>query len=602
MQKLLLFFKNLYGNRRFRTKIIINFIIINLIITISIGLIYYFKSSSIIEEELTRSVDYSISRLKLDIYAYADRIMEVSDSISTNSSIRNVLLHSENDANFETQLKNYVQISDIYNSMPYNSNIYKVSLFLENTFNNTIQTMSFRNIREAESMSWYSRVNQLNGKILWTDTYNYPVKNNWQENLISCTRVLKDFNLTDRTIAYVCIDVRERDLFDILQEAEKATNGKIYLIGSAGNIISCNDKNLIGTRLSAVDGLGAVDLSAITRTTLTVGQNESLFISDNLPEFNWSIVTIISMQNFVDKSRVIIISLFQVSLLAFILSLILAALLSLNITGRIKKLIRHIHSVDMAKYATPLAVTNKDEISELIEAFNKMIYENHVLVNEVYLKNIETKNTELKLLQAQINPHFLYNALDTANWMAQKYKANDIMKFLKLLSNFYRLSLSVGKSVVSIETEIEHVKSYINIQKIKTSDEIEAIYKIAPDILEYSIPKLVLQPIVENAIIHGIQESDDQRGIIEIEGSMAQSVIRLLVKDNGIGLDPGQLLEIRRRIQAGSDNGRSYGLRNVNQRIRHYFGENSGISITSEPGRGTQVEIYFPAIRLDETK
>src|SRR5690606_31622225 len=120
--------------------------------------------------------------------------------------------------------------------------------------------------------------------------------------------------------------------------------------------------------------------------------------------------------------------------------------------------------------------------------------------------------------QAEINPHFLYNALDKANWMAFTYNAKDIMKFLKLLSNFYRRSLSGGISIVSINDEIEHVRSYVDIQKIKTDDQFEVIYNIPPEILNYSIPKITLQPIVENAIIHGIQEADDRKGLIMIEG------------------------------------------------------------------------------------
>ena len=229
-----------------------------------------------------------------------------------------------------------------------------------------------------------------------------------------------------------------------------------------------------------------------------------------------------------------------------------------------------------------------------------MVYQNHILVNEVYKKDLEKKSAEIKVLQAQINPHFLYNALDTANWMAFKYNAKDIMKFLKMLSNFYRLSLSMGKSVVSISKEIEHVKSYLDIQKIKANDEIEAIYKISSEILNYSIPKLILQPIVENAIIHGTQEVDDRKGLIEIKGSLENSIIKLTIRDNGMGMDPEKLKEILTKIHIDNDISGSYGLRNVNQRIRHYFGDEYGINIYSEYGQGSVVEILFPAKDLDE--
>ena len=594
------FIKNLYGNSHFRTKIIFNFLIINLIITVSIGIIYYYKSTSIIEEELTKSVDYSVSRLSLDISAFTNRIMDISDSIATNPSIRKVLMDSMEKSSFEKQLNNYVVISDIYNSFPYNSAIYRCRVYLENSFNSSRQTIDFLNLREAAGENWFDKTKQLNGKLFWTNSYDFKSGDNRYEKLISCTRVLKDYNQTDRIVSYVCIDVREKDFYNILSETEKAINGAIYLIGDDGEIVSCRETANIGKKIDMLDGFMLEELDTKNRRTMEIDGEMSLVITDKLPDLGWKLVAIISMQNFVDKNNVIFISLLQISLIAFLLSLVLAALLSLNITGRIRKLIEYIHKIDVEKYEEPLEVVYKDEISELIMAFNHMVYENHVLVNEVYKKNLEKKGAEVKLLQAQINPHFLYNALDTANWMAQKYKARDIMKFLKLLSNFYRLSLSKGRNIVSIGDEIQHVKSYLQIQQIKSNDAIEACYNISEDILEYSIPKLILQPIVENAIIHGIQETEEQKGIIEIAGYCDNATVKLLVKDNGAGMTGDKLNQILQKIYTDNDSSGSYGLRNVNQRIGHYFGKDYGIKISSEEGIGTLVEVYFPKIVIGE--
>jgi two-component system sensor histidine kinase YesM len=597
--KVLGFIRNLYGNSHFRTKIILNFLVINLIITVSVGIIYYYKSASIIEDELTKSVDYSISRLKLDISSFTDRIMDISDSIATNSSIRKVLIGSANKSSFEAQLGNYMLISDIYNSFPYNPAIYRSRIYMENSFNSNRQTISFLNLREAPAENWYNRTNQLNGKMCWTNSYDFKAGDSRYEKLISCARVLKDYNQTDRIISYVSIDVRERDLYGILNETEKAIDGKIYLTGSDDEIVSCYDGNIIGKRIDALNGFDIGGLAEKNRSVMEINGEKSLVVTDALPELGWRIVAIISMQGFVDKNNAIFISLLQISLAVFLLSLVLAALLSFNITGRIRKLIEYIRKMDVEKYEQPLEAVYRDEISELIKAFNHMVYENHILVNEVYKKNLEKKGAEIKLLQAQINPHFLYNALDTANWMAQKYKARDIMKFLKHLSNFYRLSLSKGRNIVSINDEIEHVKSYLKIQQIKSNDAITARYDISPDILGYFIPKLILQPIVENAIIHGIQETEEQKGTIGIEGFAENALIKLRVRDDGAGMSPEKLELIRAKIAEDSDSSGSYGLRNVNQRIGHYFGKDHGINISSVEGSGTVVEVFFPQIMID---
>lgn len=592
--KVLGFIRDLYGNSHFRTKIILNFLIINLIITVSVGIIYYYKSTSIIEDELTKSVDYSISRLNLDISSFADRIMDISDSIATNPTVRKLLVNSANKGSFETQLDNYILISDIFNSFPYNPAIYRSRIYMDNSFNSSRQTVSFLNLREASRENWYSRANRLNGKLCWTNSYSYKVGEGRFERLISCARVLKDYNQTDRIISYVSIDVRERELYNILNQTEKAIDGRIYLTGGNNEIVSCYDPNMIGQRIDSLNGFDIDGLTGKNRSVMAVNGEKSLVIADALPELGWRTVAILSMQSFVDKNNAIFLSLLQISLAVFLLSLVLAALLSFNITGRIRKLIEYIRKLDVEKYEEPLEAVYRDEISELIKAFNHMVYENHVLVNEVYKKNLEKKGAEIKLLQAQINPHFLYNALDTANWMAQKYKARDIMKFLKHLSNFYRLSLSKGRNIVSINDEVEHVRSYLKIQQIKSNDAITAEYNISPVILEYFIPKLILQPIVENAIIHGIQETEEQKGTIEIEGYAENSLIKLRVRDNGVGMGPEKLEQIRGKIAADSDGSGSYGLRNVNQRIAHYFGKDYGINISSAEGAGTVVEVFFP--------
>lgn len=583
-----IFLINLYRNRKFRTKIIINFLVINLIITVSIGMIYYYKATNIIEEELIKNVQYSVSRLTLDINSFTQKINDISDSIAINTVIRQTLMASSNQSNFETQLDNYHTINEIYNAMPYESAIYKCRVFLENAFENLNHTIDFLNMEKASSGDWYEKVNQLNGKLYWTNSYNYDVQNKRYERLTSCVRVIKDYGQTGRVISYISLDVREREIYNLIEGAEKAIGGEIYLTDNDDIIISCKNEDNIGK-----------DIDLITPDLLA--NRREIVIHEYLPKLDWNIVAIVSLQNFINKTRVIFISLLQVSAVTFLLSIVLATLLSLNITSRIRKLIDFIRKVDAERCGDRLIadVSYKDEITELINAFNNMVYENHILVNEVYKKNLEKKSAEIKLLQAQINPHFLYNALDTVNWMAFRYNAKDIMKFLKKLSNFYRLSLSMGRSIVSIDNEIEHIQSYINIQKVKTNNEIEVSFKISPEILNFSIPKLTLQPIVENAVIHGIQEADERKGIIEITGAMDNSIIKLTVADNGIGMSEDVIKETLDSIQKPTDNSRGYGLRNVNQRIKHYFGDKYGINISSERGEGTLVEVCFPALVID---
>jgi hypothetical protein len=169
----------IYRSRKFRTKVIINFLIINLIITVSVGIDYYFSATNVIKNELTKSVEYSISRLIVDINSFAQSIKEVSDSVVTNTRIREAIISSSEQSDFETQLNNYKSISEIYNSMPYNSKIYRCRIYLENAFDNNIQKLNFINIEKATSTIWYKEVSQSNGELIWTNSYMYKIKENW---------------------------------------------------------------------------------------------------------------------------------------------------------------------------------------------------------------------------------------------------------------------------------------------------------------------------------------------------------------------------------------------------------------------------------------
>ena len=199
----------------------------------------------------------------------------------------------------------------------------------------------------------------------------------------------------------------------------------------------------------------------------------------------------------------------------------------------------------------------------------------------------------MKALQAQINPHFLYNSLSLINWKAIEAKQPDISRITLLLSKFYRTSLNKGKNITSIKDEISNIQSYIDIQLMMHDNEFDIKYDLSPDIMEYSIPNLMLQPLIENAIDHGIDIKTDGRGVIEIVGQMeGEDMIRLTVSDNGVGMSEEMAQQIL------SEGSRGYGVKNVNDRIKHFYGEEYGITVESEEGKGTRIIILIPAVPM----
>ena len=225
---------------------------------------------------------------------------------------------------------------------------------------------------------------------------------------------------------------------------------------------------------------------------------------------------------------------------------------------------------------------------------NTMIDKINELLEQVKTEQVRLRKAEFELLQAQINPHFLYNTLDAIIWLAEAGDQKRVVNMVRSLSDFFRTSLNQGKDINSIQEEMLHVRSYLEIQQVRYQDILSYEIDVPQELYQYSIPKITVQPLVENALYHGIK---NKRGLghIIIRGEAKQDYFVLLVQDDGIGIDQARLLQVQSGIQNKVLTGKDfYGLYNVNERIRLNFGEEYGISIDSVYGEGTEVRIVLP--------
>jgi two-component system sensor histidine kinase YesM len=239
-----------------------------------------------------------------------------------------------------------------------------------------------------------------------------------------------------------------------------------------------------------------------------------------------------------------------------------------------------------------------DEITELGMSFNIMIGKIKELLDSKMKEQENLKKAELRALQAQINPHFLYNTLDTIIWMAESKKTDQVVQIVSALSNFFRISLSKGMDWITIGEELDRIKSYLTIQKMRYQDILDFRIEAQDDVMENTILKLILQPLVENALYHGIKNKR-QGGTITVRARrQGEDEIRLEVEDDGIGFMPEKLAQLRRELEddAGDIKLESgFGIGNVNKRIRLYYGKPYGVSIESEYNTGTRVTLVIPA-------
>jgi two-component system sensor histidine kinase YesM len=279
-------------------------------------------------------------------------------------------------------------------------------------------------------------------------------------------------------------------------------------------------------------------------------------------------------------------------------SVFAAWLISVSIYRPIKKL--HDVTTTIAKNDLQALVNseNVDEITELGNNFNIMIGKIRELLNAKVKEQENLKKAELKALQAQINPHFLYNTLDTIVWMAEAKNTDQVIEIVRSLSSFFRIALSKGKDWISIRQEIEHVRSYLAIQKMRYRDILDYKIEVDEDLLNGTILKLTLQPLVENALYHGIKNKRNGGTIVVRAQRVGTDLVRLEVQDDGIGFTPYKLAQIRDMLNDDASEislkEGGFGLENVNKRIKLYYGKQYGLYVQSEYLGGTQVVARIP--------
>ena len=300
--------------------------------------------------------------------------------------------------------------------------------------------------------------------------------------------------------------------------------------------------------------------------------------------------------------------LYLIAGLSILLAFIISWTVYKGIAAPVKKLMKGMKLIGAGKLDVRIDYKRADELGFLTETFNQMTLNQKRLIEDHYEQQLHLAQTELKFLQSQINPHFLYNTLDSIYWTSKNYEADEIGEMVLNLSKFFRLSLNKGKDVITVRESIEHLNYYVRIQQLKSLDSFEVEYRIEPDAAEVPVLKLLLQPLVENAILHGL-EGCSEGGRLVIVGRADGEFLELSVSDNGKGMPPeriayvqSELKELRRRhirlLSLHSEETNDlFGLRNVMTRVRLCYGDAADLTIDSREGEGTEDVLRLPLAR-----
>ncbi|HHV96877.1 MAG TPA: histidine kinase [Clostridiaceae bacterium] len=423
------------------------------------------------------------------------------------------------------------------------------------------------------------------------DLYNLHSK----KHLLSLISRADIINRNLKSPVYIGINYDEKYIYEIINNIKLTPNTLVYLIDENKRIISAEDKSIIGTIIDNANDLDLSNSNELITSRVKIenaGSYQRLYQKN--PVTGWAILMFIPEKELLLEQKIIWITVITtLVLVSFILVHIASRIVSRYVEKPVTKLIRYMSMAEKGDFSNQITEQTQDEFDSLYRSYNEMISRIKTLIKELYKEKLLKREAELKHLQKQINPHFLYNTLDTINWIAKSHNAHDISQIVIALSNLYRSIFNKGKDYVEITHTLQSIENYLYIQKFRYGNSFS--YNISMDerLKGYIILNLLIQPVVENALVHGIARKNGV-GTICITASLDDNIIRFTIKDDGAGMSEEQLKLLLANINSQHITSDS-GLKNVNNRIKLFYGEKYGLSIKSELGKGTCVEICLPA-------
>lgn len=397
--------------------------------------------------------------------------------------------------------------------------------------------------------------------------------------------------------AYIALYSSTEHLTEILKDNLTLKGSLSYIINDRESIVASSDSSGAGVYYldyAVIQDSFMASNGFIEREILGQKFYAGFY---NIRHPGWFMVTVLPVNALIHQGNLLMFQYILVYLGMLILTSIMAHSLAHSVTNRLSSIISQMNQI---RHGTPVPMDSPiyhDEVGDLIDTYNYMTRKMEQLMEDQRKSAEELRIAEFNSLQAQINPHFLYNTMDMINWMALQGQTSEISNAVQRLSRFYKLTLSRKNSISTIGDEEEHVSIYLQIQNMRYHNSITFISDIPDELTEYQIPKLTLQPVIENSVLHGILEKGSKSGTIVLTGWMEDQDIILLISDDGVGIPPEKLPDIISGTGTGSGKGTNIAVYNTHRRLQILYGKSYGLSYTSQPGQGTEVQIRIPAIK-----
>lgn len=569
--------KRFFLNLKFRYKIILTYFLVSIIPIIILGLFCYQQTKNLLLDQERENLRKSFSEAVIGIENSANVYSNILDYTTFNPMILEVINH---------EYKSYYEMYYKFHNMldPYidmlralHNDIQQVTVY---TSNNIVKHSDYIMPMEViENNIWYKEVLGKYKPQWFIDS---------EKNVFLAVQFINKGYNDIQNILYVKIN--SKNFFQPLYNIS-STNCGIYVVDK-------NDEVVFENR-SYDDGkdylLPSTELKKIDGDTITYDNINYILIKIDMKDLGWTAYLYKPVHLIVESSKNIIYTVFFIMGICVLIILVVGYWLSYIIVNRIEKLTKNMKEMNMDHLEVTIESNSEDEIGVLINSFDKLIVRIKTLIQEVYKSEISKRKYEMKALQAQINPHFLYNSLSLINWKAIRSGEDEISEMAQLLSTFYRTSLNKGSSIITVENELNNTEAYVKIQSMMHNYNFDVDFDIDNKIKGYYMINLLLQPLVENAICHGIDQKRNNRGKLRISAQQKGTDIVFEIEDNGVGMKS----EICERILTTRTKG--YGVKNVYDRIKLTYGENCDLRFISIPNEKTVAIMSIP-VEIDKNK
>lgn len=562
-----------------------------------IPIIVYDVYESILESKINASTQQTLSQLASNISAVIDNLIAASNMLSLDKELIDILKKEDYVSEWEEfyeKSKIIDKLANAKNSVlyPYDTDIIIFDLKGNNIYSSTVYGFN-KKYDDIKNQYWFKKTINMNGYMFWMSPLGrYIDINNFCKNNIAMARLIKgDKSLGGYGVLLISLYPQSK-LVSMFKTVNLPEGTRLFLVDEKGTIILTDNLSMIGHSLGE-SYLTNIESSYSGSLTMNINGEKMVINYHTIPKVNWKVIQVTPYDALMKEVgqlwsyNILINSLFVTILM------IISILLSTAITRPLHRLSLLMKEISKGNFNIEAPVNGNDEVSQLSKTFNIMVKEIDRLIKQLEEEHKMRERMYFETLQMQINPHFLFNALNGIKWMAIIKGENEIGRMITALGKLLETTLSKNGEIIPLSEEIQCVDSYVLLQKMRYGDRFDIQYNIDETILSYKVPRLILQPLVENAIIHGFEDMES-RGMITINGYKQSDLLFIEVVDNGKGMSSEKIDQILKGLQKNNKFNNNIGLKNVNDRIKLYFGVDYGLVIHSEEGKGTVIQICLP--------